>query len=112
MPTTVQYSATIASSGTTSTAVNAKGALSGQLSLPSNFRGANVTFLTQVAEGGSFQAIEYDETGAAISVPVAASKNCPIPPVVLQGALAFKVVSDVAQNSSDDCLIAIGLNSN
>ena len=114
MPTTVTQIATIPSEEDTSSAINVRAAMSGQMSIPDNFKGTTVTFQTKVSDEAeeSYQDLPEDEDGAPIAVVVEAGNNYPIPAVVLQGAFALKLVSDVPQDEDDECPIRIGLFTN
>lgn len=85
----------IANAGTVSSQVDQTTNAVGGFSIPAAFTGTAVTFQVSEADGGTFQAL-YDETGTAVSVPVAAGRSYSAP-AALAAWPYFKIVSGSAE---------------
>ena len=89
--------ATIASSGTTSTAVDFRANAFGGIALPATFTGTTLTFQVS-ADDTTYQALN-DRYGAAVSMMVAQGESYPLP-TELAGWPWFKIVSGSSEGGN------------
>jgi len=97
-------SATIAASGTVSTAVDVRREIHGALALPAEWETQDIAFHVSDSYGGTFvPLLEFDGTAYGLSSP-AASVLYEIPSDVFKAPF-FKIVSAVAQ--TEECVISV-----
>lgn len=88
--------ATIASSGTESTAVDLRGNTLCGIEFPSAFTGTEITFLVSDSIDGTFVELQ-DQFGNDITVAAAASKNREVDALSLLRARFVKIVSNASE---------------
>jgi len=92
--------ATVASSGTTSGAVDLAGTDLVGIFIPSTFDGTTITFTVSTAIDGTYVAVE-DGLGSAYTITTTASRYVPISNVAsLVGARYLKIVTGSTQTST------------
>jgi len=94
--------ATIATSGTVSSAVDFRAAAFGGIALPAAFTGTALTFQVS-ADNTTYQALN-DRYGAAVSMTVAQGKSYPLP-TELAGWPWFKIVSGSTEGGNRTIVI-------
>lgn len=90
-------SATISSSGTTSSAIATGGRVIFGLVMPGVFTGTSITF-TVSHDGTTYQAL-YDETNTQVSMTVAASRSYALPDALAAWPY-FKIVSGSSEGAA------------
>lgn len=102
----VQYdlTATIATSGTTSGAVDLGNRKLVSIFLPSTFDGTTITFTASTTLGGTYVAVLNPLSGAAVSYTVAASRVININPADFAGLRFIKIVAGTTQSTTDTIL--------
>lgn len=90
--------ATIASSATTSDAIDLEGLCLVQIQMPAAFTGASITF-TSSHDGVTYQSL-YNSSNTQYSITVAASRNYNIAPSDFAGCRFLKIVSASSEAAS------------
>jgi len=96
--------ATIASGGTTSGAIDCEGATLCGVFLPSTFDGTTLGFTAATSAGGTYFTLHSD--GAALSLTVAASTYVALDPSIFAGVRHVKFVAGT-QSTTDTILTAV-----
>lgn len=99
--------ATIASGGTTSGAIEVPNGQPVGLFLPSALTGTAMTFTAASSENGSFIAVQAVDGASVYSVTVAASKYVPLDPRVFAGLQYIKLVSGSAEGADRSIVVAL-----
>ena len=99
MARTSSTTVTIASSGTTSQAVDVGEWLIAGIVTPAALTGIAMTFTGALTEGGTYRPLR-DSSGTAISVTVAASRHILVEPQTFAGARWLKLVSGTAEGAA------------
>ena len=97
---------TIASSGTTSQAVDLGEWLVAGIVTPAALTGVAFTFTASASETGTYNAC-YDSTGTAISVTVAPSRHILIEPQTFAGAQWLKLVSGSTEAAAREITLVL-----
>lgn len=97
---------TIASSGTTSGAIDLGEWLIAGIITPSALTGTAFTFTASDTEDGTYNAC-HDSSGTAISVTVAASRHVLIEPQTFAGARWLKIVSGSAEGAARNITVVL-----
>lgn len=96
----------IASSGTTSGAVDLRGMTLCGFYMPAAFTGTTITFTAATAEAGTYLPVE-DGDGASISKTVSASKYVKVDPADFAGIQFLKLVSGSSEGAERTITLAI-----
>ena len=91
-------SITIASSGTSTDAIDLNGKKLVGIQFPSTMTGTTVSIKQCESEGGTYTDV-YDLTGAAVSVPVV-NGYIPVAPTIFVGPAYIKIVSSAAEGAT------------
>lgn len=102
--TSVQTTATIASSGTASAAVDLGGLTLCGLYVPATFTGTALTFQTSLTLGGTYVAV-LDDAGGSLTRTVAQGKYLPLDPSIFAGIQFLKVVSGSTEGAARDIIL-------
>lgn len=97
--------ASIAASGTTSTAVVLDGYSFGGIIMPAQFTGTALTFTVCDTQGGTYVGLE-DASGTAISLTVEAAKAYPLPPELFAFPYA-KLVSGSTEGAARSIVVCL-----
>jgi len=92
------YSVTIASGQTKSSAFSLHGAVLFGLRIPAAITGTSISLEESDKIDGTFRPV-YDSTGTLVSVPVSASRTCVFPPAAVHGLKFIKLVSSASEGT-------------
>lgn len=96
--------ATIASSATTSAAVDLGGTTLVGIQLPAAFTGTSLSFQAATSLAGTYQAV-IDASGATLSKTVAQGKFLTLDPAEFAGIQFIKIVSASTEGSARDLIL-------